>query len=73
MSLLSATWWPLVSTGGFLEPLLAQLHKVFYRKLSVGPEGSASLAALHSDHLLLSKTLDPGKGPALWRLNHGEV
>ena len=57
MSLLSATWQPLVSTGDFLEPPLAQLHKVFYRKLSAGLEGSASLAALHSDHLLLSKAV----------------
>lgn len=29
MSLLSATWQPLVSAGDFLEPPLAQLHKVF--------------------------------------------
>lgn len=42
-----------------------------YRKLSAGLEGSASLAAPYSDRLLLSKALDPGKGPALCRLNAG--
>ena len=59
MSLLSATWQPLVSAGDFLEPPLAQLHKVFYRKLSAGLEGSASLAA----HSISSSSL--GKGALL--------